>query len=45
MEALDCLKERIEKDKPNSEKKDLTRGIIYFKTIISSFLEQFLEIL
>eukprot|EP00828_Plagiopyla_frontata_P042010 TRINITY_DN6162_c0_g1_i5.p4 TRINITY_DN6162_c0_g1~~TRINITY_DN6162_c0_g1_i5.p4 ORF type:complete len:206 (+),score=48.65 TRINITY_DN6162_c0_g1_i5:1555-2172(+) len=25
MEALDCLKERIEKDKPNSEKKDLTR--------------------
>lgn len=25
MEAMECLKERSEKDNPNSEKKDLTR--------------------
>ena len=25
MEAMECLKERAEKDNPNSEKKDLTR--------------------
>ena len=45
IEALECLKERSEKDNPNSEKKDLTRGKTYsinclLRTIFGNFVKR-----